>query len=475
MLDELLTLAVVASTIFTIFLLMLPSRYVRHSPPQETTAKAGDGSNTLRTEPKISVQVLVLGDIGRSPRMQYHAMSIAKHGGRVDLIGYQESAIPPSLDNPLITIVPLALPPPILRSKALPFIIAGPLKVLWQIYTLFHVIGYRTKPARWLLVQNPPSIPTLLIALVVCFLRNTHLIIDWHNYGWSILAGTKGAAHPFVRISKAYEIWLGQWAPTASFTVTDAMAKQLRGAPYYIRSPIFTLHDRPAAIFQPIESPEARLKFLQRVPETKEYANSIIAGKTKLLVSSTSWTPDEDFDILLSALVSYSSSVSSAPSSDCLPPLLAIITGKGPQKAHYLAQIAELKRTKKLEHVTISTAWLSIEDYATLLACADLGVCLHMSSSGVDLPMKVVDMFGAGLPVAGYNGYESWSELVHEGENGEGFKNAEGLATILKELFSPEDGGRKLAKLRKGAVREGSRRWDEEWDGVAGKLLGFCD
>lgn len=36
----------------------------------------------------VSVQVLVLGDIGRSPRMQYHALSIAKHGGRVDLIGY---------------------------------------------------------------------------------------------------------------------------------------------------------------------------------------------------------------------------------------------------------------------------------------------------------------------------------------------------------------------------------------------------
>ena len=32
------------------------------------------------------VQIIVLGDIGRSPRMQYHAISVAKHGKKVDII-----------------------------------------------------------------------------------------------------------------------------------------------------------------------------------------------------------------------------------------------------------------------------------------------------------------------------------------------------------------------------------------------------
>ncbi|PBP21060.1 glycosyl transferase group 1 [Diplocarpon rosae] len=462
MLEALLTVAVLASTAFTTILLMLPSRYTKHSPPKVTTSGSVN-------EPKISVQVLVLGDIGRSPRMQYHVMSIAKNGGRVDVIGYQESTLYPGLvHNPLITIVPLPLPPPLLRANTLPFIVAGPVKVLWQIWSLFYTLGYRTKASRWLLVQNPPSIPTLAVAIIICFLRNTHLIIDWHNYGWTILAGTRGEKHPFVTISKYYEALLGSWAPTASFTVTDAMQMQLRNAPYNVRSPIFTLHDRPASIFQPISQPNIRRAFLQRIPETSRHADEIIAAKTKMLVSSTSWTPDEDFNLLLEALCFYSASPKA------LPPILAIITGKGPQKQMYLERIESLTKESKLANVTIKTAWLSAEDYATLLACADLGVCLHMSSSGVDLPMKVVDMFGAGLPVVGYGDYESWGELVKEGFNGRSFVKSAELAEILEELFSEEDGSQ-LARLRLGAMEEGSRRWDDEWDGVAGRLLGLCE
>lgn len=38
-----------------------------------------------------NICVLVLGDIGRSPRMQYHAISFAKEGFIVDVVGYPGS------------------------------------------------------------------------------------------------------------------------------------------------------------------------------------------------------------------------------------------------------------------------------------------------------------------------------------------------------------------------------------------------
>jgi hypothetical protein len=44
-------------------------------------------ATTKMTKVKTRVQVVVLGDVGRSPRMQYHAISLAKHGAHVDLIG----------------------------------------------------------------------------------------------------------------------------------------------------------------------------------------------------------------------------------------------------------------------------------------------------------------------------------------------------------------------------------------------------
>ena len=236
---------------------------------------------------------------------------------------------------------------------------------------------------------------------------------------------------------------------------------------FALQAPILPLHDRPASHFHPITNPHERNEFLKELPETESVRSSLAAGTLRVLVSSTSWTPDEDFSILIDALLQYSELAAAQPE---LPEILAIITGKGPQKEMYLHKIAALEAAGRLQRVTVRTAWLTVPDYARLLASASLGVSLHTSSSGVDLPMKVVDMFGAGLPVVGWNRFKAWPELVTEGVNGLGFGSATELTERLIELFGDD---KKLEILRVGAQKESNRRWDDEWDPIVGKLLGL--
>ena len=288
------------------------------------------------------VQILVLGDIGRSPRMQYHALSIAKHGAHVDLIGYRESDIHPDiLANPnAIRVHALSPTPAYLQTndKRL-FLIYGPLKVHFQFWTLLVALGYRTKPSRWMLVQNPPSIPTLVVAYVVCYLRHTRIVIDWHNFGYSILALRLGSMHPLVQISRLYEQTFARSAD-AHFCVTNAMAQVLE-RDYSIRTKILPLHDRPASYLQ-ILTEAQRATFLDTLPnllspddnqklqDYQRLVSEIKIGKSRLLVSSTSWTPDEDFSVLLDALISYSDlAITTHPH---LPEILVVVTGKGPQR-----------------------------------------------------------------------------------------------------------------------------------------------
>lgn len=80
MIETAISIAFWLSSCFTVLIIALPSQYV---PRRAEKGKDNNGKE------KVTVQILVLGDIGRSPRMQYHALSIARHGGQVDIIGYQ--------------------------------------------------------------------------------------------------------------------------------------------------------------------------------------------------------------------------------------------------------------------------------------------------------------------------------------------------------------------------------------------------
>ena len=121
--------------------------------------------------------------------------------------------------------------------------------------------------------------------------------------------------------------------------------------------------------------------------------NNICLKKERpyILVSSTSFTPDEDFGLVLKAIDKIDKNIDRD--------FYLFITGKGPLKAKYEKEFAE----RNYLHFKVKFLWLKYEEYACLLGSADLGICVHYSSSGLDLPMKVVDMFGAALPVLAHN------------------------------------------------------------------------
>ena len=203
---------------------------------------------------------------------------------------------------------------------------------LAAIAAALNALGYRTRPTKWMLVQNPPSIPVFLVAALITFFRNTRLVIDWHNTAYSILGLRLGPSHPAVTLAAYYE---GLFARTASahFAVTHAM-KRLLHAKWSIAAS--TLHDRPAAHFRPL-TPAQRLDFLRTRPELRDDASFDLSTRSwRLLVSPTSWTADEDFGLFLDALALYASARQDNPT---LPRIWAVITGKGPQQALYKARI----------------------------------------------------------------------------------------------------------------------------------------
>ena len=76
------------------------------------------------------------------------------------------------------------------------------------------------------------------------------------------------------------------------------------------------------------------------------------------------------------------------------------LTGRGPLRATVRAARAARRNFKA---IAVKTVWLEPADYPTFVGMADLGLCLHQSSSGLDLPMKLADLRGAGVPVAAYD------------------------------------------------------------------------
>ncbi|WVW85833.1 hypothetical protein I302_107871 [Kwoniella bestiolae CBS 10118] len=442
---------------------------------------------TLRPSKRGTAVVLVIGDIGRSPRMMYHTSSLARHGMETWVVGYGETTpIKELLENDKIHIMPLDEPPKILSK--FPWIIRAPIRVMVQIYSIMRLIIWEIPiNTEYIFVQNPPSIPTLAIAQFIVMNTGSKLVVDWHNTGYSILAMRLGMRSPIVRVARWIEKTFGQSAYAHLF-VTNAMREYLVKE-WKLEGHKVVLHDRPPSHFKRTEPSDQHDLFKRLLPmlepplppsfnsysddstpftELNSGKLALRSDRPALVVSSTSWTADEDFSLLITALDQYQNTINSSSVTN-VPKLLVITTGKGTLRAQFERLISE--REKQWQDVIVRCVFLPAQDYPLLLGSADLGISLHTSSSGRDLPMKVVDMFGCHLPVLA-KGFECIGELVKEGKNGRVFESGEELGEQLIDVLGgfPESERLDVLKGYFEGVPVGEEdewsTWDQNWDKV---------
>ncbi|KAG8835694.1 mannosyltransferase [Serendipita sp. 400] len=462
-----------------------------------------------------SVAILVLGDIGRSPRMMYHAQSFAGHNVQTYIIAYKGSKPLPSLLS-MSHVQFLYIPEPPRFIAKLPralFLLAMPAKIAIQVWGILDAFIFQIPhPPQYILVQNPPTIPSLALVWLAARLRGCKVIIDWHNLGYTILAMRLGEKSKFVSLAEKFEKTFGR-AAYAHLFVTNAMKDHLVKK-WDLQGKKVVLHDRPPSYFHQSTPSEIHDLFVRlmpfidtdlswfpnyNLPATTPFTEvlkspvsftadtSLLERRTMpslrherpaLLITSTSWTPDEDFSLLIEALRRYEIKARHQRSTNpkhLLPKVLMFVTGKGPERAKYMRELQHLKNEEQWEWVRCMSLWLEPEDYPRLLGSCDVGISLHSSSSGLDLPMKIVDMFGCHLPVCALN-FACLNELVKDKHNGLIFNNAEELTNQLETLLRGFPRSEMLENLRSNIASTEARSpssrtrgggwntWEQNWD-----------
>jgi beta-1,4-mannosyltransferase len=417
--------------------------------------------------PDISMRAIViaLADLGRCARMQYHARALADSGLDVDLVGLEGTPVSRAVaDVPRIVVHRLA---PSTSRYAMPSAVGYSGMAfgdsLRMAVRLWRCLRALERPDL-VIVQNPPAFPTLVVAwLAVGAARGVRFVVDWHNLGYSLLQKRLGRWHPAVRAARWLERRDGRRA-AANLCVSRGMAAFLDRS--FGLHGVQVLYDRPAAVFTPMDQ-HARDRFRQVLFGRM----GIRSEPTGFIVCPSSWTEDEDFDVAIDAVVDLEERIRGWEAGDPrrrFPQLVILVTGDGRRRAEFERRFAGLPAHR----VQLRARWLEPGEYPSVVGSADLGLCLHRSTSGLDIPMKVADLFGAGVPVCALDYGRCLAERVRHADNGLLFSNARQLSDILFDLFEryPTDQA-SLDRLRRGARRSARPTWEEGWEREAKALL----
>jgi beta-1,4-mannosyltransferase len=360
--------------------------------------------------------------------MLNHARELARAGWQVWAIGFREREfdVPPGVRVHVLSGSRSGARP----SSRLWFLVSAGLR-MGRICLALTSVLLRRRP-EIILVQNPPSFPTLAAGWIAALLLGAKLLIDWHNYGYTMLGLRLGSGYWFARLAAHYEGWMARRA-NGHFCVSDGMRADLAHR-FDVRAQV--LYDRP------LDKPEGAEPPLD---------TPLVA------VCASGWTDDEDMELLFDALEFVE------------PDAFELyLTGDGPCRSHLEFRIATLRRAGW----TIHTGFLSGADYRALLRRVAFGLSVHRSSSGLDLAMKVVDLFGAGVPVCAFDYGTTIHEQIAGGQTGFLFRSAAELAEVLARIAAkPEI----LVPMRRFIRQQWTATWADEWRRVAGAAFRVDD
>jgi len=409
--------------------------------------------------------VIALGDLGRSARMQYHARALASNGVEVDLVGLEGTPLSKRItDDPRITIHRIKNTRLRIRRSLYgsSYAVAGLFDAVRLGLRLRRTLRRLPRPDL-VLVQNPPAFPTFAVTWWSLRRRGVRFFIDWHNLGYTLLRLRLGHWHPAIRLAR--------WLERRDARRVEANICVSRGLAAFLESRFgvtnaHVLYDRPASAFMPIERADREQHRQALFARLGVHAETV-----GFVVCPTSWTEDEDFDVIIDAVVRLEHRVrgwEAAGRDRRFPDLVVLVTGDGERRAEFERRFAGLPARR----IQLRARWLEPDDYPRVVGSADLGLCLHRSSSGLDIPMKIADLFGAGVPVLALDYGACLAERVRHGDNGLLFSTAEQLADILFDLFEsyPTDQQR-LERLRTGARKSARPTWEEGWTREARPVL----
>src|SRR5436309_808316 len=276
--------------------------------------------------------VVALGDLGRSARMLYHAHALAAQGVDVDLVGFEGTPLPRAIaDEARIAVHRLS--PSTLRRRT------GRVGLAYAVIALFDAArtGFRLwrtlrklKRPDLVLTQNPPAFPTLVVTWFSLRRKGVRFVIDWHNLGYTLLRLRLGRWHPAVRLARWFERRDARRVD-ANLCVSRSLAAFLesRFGVQHAR----VLYDRPASAFVPMERSER-----EQLRQALFTRFGVHTGTVGFIVCPTSWTEDEDFDLVIDAVPLLDERIrgwEAAGAGRRFPNIVILVTGDGARRAEF--------------------------------------------------------------------------------------------------------------------------------------------